>query len=108
MENNKRKSRAGKNRDIYFLHISSVLAIVSEPFILLPKKIKNILNFKDEINWTWEGLKKKDFLINENHKINEPELLFNRIKDLKFKYKLTNYTKKIKISPRILRHLSLL
>ena len=64
------------------LHISSVLAIVSEPFIpFTSKKIKNILNFKDEINWTWEGLKKKDFLINENHKINEPELLFDRIED---------------------------
>ena len=64
------------------IHISSVLAIVSEPFIpFTSKKIKNILNFKDEINWTWEGLKKKDFLINENHKINEPELLFNRIED---------------------------
>ena len=64
------------------LHISSVLAIVSEPFIpFTSKKIKNILNFKDEINWTWEGLKKNDFLINENHKINEPELLFDRIED---------------------------
>ena len=64
------------------LHISSVLAIVSEPFIpFTSKKIKNILNFKDEINWTWKDLKDKDFLINENHKINEPELLFNRIED---------------------------
>ena len=64
------------------LHISSVLAIVSEPFIpFTSKKIKNILNFKDEINWSWNGLKKKDFLIYENHKINEPELLFNRIED---------------------------
>ena len=64
------------------LHISSVLAIVSEPFIpFTSKKIKNILNFKDEINWTWKGLKDKDFLINVNHKINEPELLFNRIED---------------------------
>ena len=64
------------------LHISSVLAIVSEPFIpFTSKKIKNILNFKDEINWSWKGLKKKDFLIYENHKINEPELLFNRIED---------------------------
>ncbi len=64
------------------LHISSVLAIVSEPFIpFTSKKIKNILNFKDEINWTWKDLKDKNFLINENHKINEPELLFNRIED---------------------------
>ena len=64
------------------LHISSVLAIVSEPFIpFTSKKIKNILNFKEEIDWTWKGLRDKDFLINENHKINEPELLFNRIED---------------------------
>ncbi|MAU31262.1 MAG: methionine--tRNA ligase [Flavobacteriaceae bacterium] len=64
------------------LHISSVLAIVSEPFIpFTSNKIKNILNFKDKINWTWKDLKDKDFLINENHKINEPELLFNRIED---------------------------
>ena len=64
------------------LHISSVLAIVSEPFIpFTSKKIKNILNFKEEIDWTWKGLRDKDFLINENHKINEPELLFDRIED---------------------------
>ena len=82
------------------LHISSVLAIVSEPFIpFTSKKIKNILNFKDEINWTWEGLKKKDFLINENHKINEPELLFNRIEDSEIQLQIDKLHKKIKISP---------
>ena len=77
------------------LHISSVLAIVSEPFIpFTSKKIKNILNFKDEINWTWEGLKKKDFLINENHKINEPELLFNRIEDSEIQLQIDKLHKK--------------
>ena len=77
------------------IHISSVLAIVSEPFIpFTSKKIKNILNFKDEINWTWEGLKKKDFLINENHKINEPELLFNRIEDSEIQFQIDKLTKK--------------
>ena len=80
------------------LHISSVLAIVSEPFIpFTSKKIKNILNFKDEINWTWEGLKKKDFLINENHKINEPELLFDRIEDSEIQLQIDKLHKKIKI-----------
>ena len=82
------------------LHISSVLAIVSEPFIpFTSKKIKNILNFKDEINWTWEGLKKNDFLINENHKINEPELLFDRIEDSEIQLQIDKLHKKIKISP---------
>ena len=77
------------------LHISSVLAIVSEPFIpFTSKKIKNILNFKDEINWTWEGLKKKDFLISENHKINEPELLFNRIEDSEIQLQIDKLHKK--------------
>ena len=71
-----------KNVIFISLHISSVLAIVSEPFIpFTSKKIKNILNFKDKVDWTWKGLKEKDFLINDDHKINEPELLFNRIED---------------------------
>ena len=77
------------------LHISSVLAIVSEPFIpFTSKKIKNILNFKDDINSTWEGLKKKDILINENHKINEPELLFNRIEDSEIQLQIDKLHKK--------------
>lgn len=64
------------------LHIASVLAIVSEPFIpFTSKKIKNILNFINDSNWNWIGLKENDFLITENHQINEPELLFNRIED---------------------------
>ena len=58
------------------------------------EKIKNILNFKEEINWTWEGLKKKDFLINENHKINEPELLFNRIEDSEIQLQIDKLHKK--------------
>ena len=77
------------------LHISSVLAIVSEPFIpFTSKKIKNILNFKEEIDWTWKGLRDKDFLINENHKINEPELLFNRIEDSEIQLQIDKLHKK--------------
>ena len=64
------------------LHIASVLAIVSEPFIpFTSKKIKNILNFINDSNLNWIALKENDFLITENHQINEPELLFNRIED---------------------------
>ena len=43
--------------------------------------------------------KKKDFLINENHKINEPELLFNRIEDSEIQLQIDKLHKKIKISP---------
>tara|TARA_B100001109_G_scaffold227808_1_gene202671 strand:- start:1225 stop:2913 length:1689 start_codon:yes stop_codon:yes gene_type:complete len=64
------------------LHISSVIAIVAEPFIpFTSNKIKNILNFKDKIDWSWKSLNQTDFLLKENHKINEPELLFDRIED---------------------------
>ena len=77
------------------LHISSVLAIVSEPFIpFTSRKIKNILNFKDEIDWTWKSLKDEDFLISENHKINEPELLFNRIEDSEIQLQIDKLHKK--------------
>ena len=55
---------------------------------------KSYINFKDKINWTWEGLKKKDFLINENHKINEPELLFNRIEDSEIQLQIDKLHKK--------------
>ena len=65
------------------LHISSILAIVSEPFLpFTSKKIKGILQSDNhEMKWSWYNLKNKDFLISENLKINEPELLFSRIED---------------------------
>ena len=65
------------------LHISSVLAIVSEPFLpFTSKKIKSILQYENhEVKWSWNNLKNNDFLISENLKINEPELLFSRIED---------------------------
>lgn len=78
------KEDPGRVKTVIFisLHIASVLAIVSEPFIpFTSKKIKNILNFINDSNWNWIGLKENDFLITENHQINEPELLFNRIED---------------------------
>ena len=33
------------------------------------------------MKWSWDNLKSNDFLISENLKINEPELLFSRIED---------------------------
>ena len=65
------------------LHISSILAIVSEPFLpFTSKKIKSILQSDNhEMKWSWDNLKNKDFLISEKLKINEPELLFSRIED---------------------------
>ena len=65
------------------LHISSVLGIVSEPFLpFTSKKIKSILQSDNhEMKWSWDNLKNNDFLISENLKINEPELLFSRIED---------------------------
>ena len=65
------------------LHISSVLGIVSEPFLpFTSKKIKSILQSNNhEMKWSWDNLKNNDFLISENLKIKEPELLFSRIED---------------------------
>ena len=46
------------------------------------KKIKDMLNYKAHKNsWTWDNISKKDFLISENIKLNEPILLFSKIED---------------------------
>ena len=72
-------------RTIIFIsiQISSILSIISEPFMpLTSKKIKDMLNYKAHKNsWTWDNISKKDFLISENIKLNEPILLFSKIED---------------------------
>ncbi len=72
-------------RTIIFIsiQISSILSIISEPFIpFTSKKIKDMLNYKAHKNsWTWDNISKKDFLISENIKLNEPILLFSKIED---------------------------
>jgi len=91
------KEDPGRVKTVIFisLHIASVLAIVSEPFIpFTSKKIKNILNFINDSNWNWIGLKENDFLITENHQINEPELLFNRIEDSEIQLQIDKLKKK--------------
>ena len=77
------------------LHISSVLAIVSEPFLpFTAKKIKKMLVYgSHKVEWSWENLKNINFLISENIKINEPELLFSRIEDLEIKNQIDKLNK---------------
>ena len=77
------------------LHISSVLAIISEPFLpFTSKKIKRILQSDNhEMEWSWNNLKKNDFLISENLKINESELLFSRIEDSDIQFQIEKLNK---------------
>ena len=72
------------------LHISSILSIVSEPFLpFTSKKIKFILNSQDHSSkWTWENSVNDQFLITKGVVINEPELLFKRIEDSEIKYQI--------------------
>jgi len=72
------------------LHISSILSIVSEPFLpFTSKKIKFILNSQDHSSkWTWENLENDKFLISKGVTINEPELLFTRIEDSEIEYQI--------------------
>ena len=72
------------------LHISSILSVVSEPFLpFTSKKIKFILNSEDHSSkWTWENLENDKFLISKGVTINEPELLFTRIEDSEIEYQI--------------------
>ena len=72
------------------LHISSILSVVSEPFLpFTSKKIKFILNSQDHSSkWTWENLVNDNFLISKRATINEPELLFTRIEDSEIQYQI--------------------
>ena len=47
------------------LHLSSILAVVAEPFLpFTSQKIKNILNYKNHnIDWSWKNLKQKQFIV---------------------------------------------
>ena len=72
------------------LHLSSILAVVAEPFLpFTSQKIKNILNYKNHnIDWSWKNLKQKQFIVSNGIKINEPELLFSRIEDSEIQYQI--------------------
>ena len=72
------------------LHLSSILSIVSEPFLPFTSiKIKRILNSSNhDLDWTWKNLKENKFLISNGVIINEPELLFSRIEDSEIQYQI--------------------
>ena len=60
------------------IQITVAISITSEPFMpFTSKKIKNMLNIS---NPKWEEAGKSN-IINENHKLNKPELLFSKIED---------------------------
>ena len=91
------KDDPGRVQTIIFLslHISSVLAIISEPFLpFTSKKIKSILQSNNhEMKWSWDNLKNNDFLISEKLKINEPKLLFSRIEDSDIQFQIEKLNK---------------
>ena len=69
------------------LQIATGLAILSEPFLpFTSTKLKAILN--TDANLTWEDVCEKDILIQENHQINEAELLFSKIEDIEIEKQL--------------------
>ncbi|MFH2143140.1 MAG: methionine--tRNA ligase [Bacteroidota bacterium] len=59
------------------LQISAALAILSEPFLPFTSvKLKKLLNLSD-YNWSMIG----NIFVHEGHKLNQPELLFEKIED---------------------------
>ena len=61
------------------LQTCAMLTVLSEPFLpKTSKKLEKILNLK-RINWN--HITKTKFLINSEHIINEPELIFRKIED---------------------------
>ena len=76
------KNEDTKHRTETILHIAiqitAAISITSEPFMpFTSKKIKNMLNI---LNPKWEEAGKIN-IIDENHKLNKPELLFSKIED---------------------------
>ena len=75
------KNEETKTRTETILNISiqllSTISILSEPFMpFSSKKLKNMLNLNDSLNWISAG---KTDLIPPGHKLNKPELLFSII-----------------------------
>ncbi|WP_233899894.1 methionine--tRNA ligase [Tenacibaculum piscium] len=69
------------------LQIAAGLSILSEPFLpFTSTKLKSILNI--DANLTWNDVSEKEVLIQENHQINEAELLFSKIEDVEIEKQL--------------------
>ena len=61
------------------LQIAAILSYACEPFLpFTSKKMKQNFNFLEDISWNELGEK---ILLNPNHFINEPQLLFSKIED---------------------------
>ena len=84
-----------KNIMFISLQISSILAIIGEPFLpFASEKLKNILNFKNHnIEWSWNNLDSGDILIKPGVKINHAELLFEKIEDTEIEFQLEKLRK---------------
>ena len=86
------KTNPNRVKDIMFvsLQISSILAIIGEPFLpFASEKLKNILNYNNHsINWTWNSIESGKILIKPGIKINKAELLFEKIEDSEIEYQL--------------------
>ncbi|WP_233901132.1 methionine--tRNA ligase [Tenacibaculum piscium] len=69
------------------LQIAAGLSILSEPFLpFTSTKLKSILNIDTTL--TWNDVSEKEVLIQENHQINEAELLFSKIEDVEIEKQL--------------------
>ena len=77
------KEQPEEVQDIMFtaLQISAAIAHLSEPFLpFMAEKLQKMLNIKS-IGWDDVTVSKEHFLIPSGHKINEAELLFEKIED---------------------------
>ncbi|NOZ34873.1 MAG: methionine--tRNA ligase [Chlorobi bacterium] len=69
--------------------ITAALAILGEPFLpFTSEKLKKIINFE---NTKWEDVNLR--ITKANHKINEPELLFDKIEDKEIEYQINKLLK---------------
>jgi methionyl-tRNA synthetase len=77
------------------LQISSILAIIGEPFLpFSSNKLKRILNHENhDVKWEWKKILAGDLLIKPGIRINEAELLFTKIEDLEIEFQLEKLRK---------------
>ena len=91
------KTDPKKVKNIIFvsLQISSILAIIGEPFLpFSSNKLKRILNHENhDVKWEWEKILAGDLLIKPGIRINEAELLFTKIEDSEIEFQLEKLRK---------------
>ncbi len=77
------------------LQISSILAIIGEPFLpFASNKLKRILNHNDHnVKWKWGNLLAGDLLIKPGIRINQAELLFTKVEDSEIEFQLEKLRK---------------